>query len=239
MTEAGGGGKPARVRALFDRLAPRYDLMNRVMTLGQDQRWRRFVARRAEAVGEARVLDLAAGTGDIAFEVKRRWPEADVVAADFSINMLLHGRRRPHGERVRWIACDAMNLPFPDGWFDAVVFGYLLRNVGDIDRTLREAWRALKPGGRIVCLDTSPPPRGPLRPLIRLYLRRGLPLLGRMLARDADAYDYLCQSTLEFETPEALAARFVHAGFAEVEWRRFMFGTVAVHWARKPKVRRG
>ncbi len=230
--------KAEKVRAMFDRLAPRYDLMNRLMTLGQDQRWRRFVVDRAVLGDGATVLDLAAGTGDIAFEVKRRHPSAEVIAGDFSIGMLAQGKRRDAGGRLRWVACDAMRLPFADGVFDAVAFGYLLRNVADIHRTLREIARVLKPGGRAVCLDTTPPPPGPLRPLIHGYLRFALPLMGRLVAGNAGAYAYLSGSTLAFETPEKLRDLFADAGFIDIGHRLFMFKTVAVHWAVKPPVQK-
>jgi len=228
-------GKGAQVQDMFDDLAPRYDLMNRIMTLGQDQRWRRFVVEQADLEAKANVLDLAAGTGDIAFEVKRRFPEAVVYAGDFSIGMLHCGRRRPGGDGVLWVGCDAMSLPFSDGVFDAVTFGYLLRNVENIDTALSEVWRVLKPGGRVVCLDTVPP-SGFLGPFIRAYLRLGLPLLGRLFAGNPDAYTYLSDSTLGFQDPESLKRLFVKNGFGDVSWRNFMFKTVAVHWARKPSV---
>ena len=226
--------KAENVRRMFDGLAPRYDLMNRMMTLGRDQAWRRFVVDRAQISQNGVFLDLASGTGDIAFEVKKRYPAVEVVAGDFSLGMLERGRIRPGGAAITWVACDAMNLPFGDAVFDGVTFGYLLRNVEDIDRTLAEVLRILKPGGRVVCLDTSPPPRGLLRPFVRCYLKYGLPLLGRMIAGQSSAYAYLSQSTLGFEEPEQLRTRFQQSGFQAVEYRRFMFGTIAVHWCQKP-----
>ena len=228
------GEKGARIQGMFDKLAPRYDLMNRVMTLGQDQRWRRFVVERAELAEAGRVLDLASGTGDIALEFKRRLPEATVIAGDFSLGMMRHGITRPHAGQLHWIACDAMRLPFADNSFGAVTFGYLLRNVASIPTALAEVYRVLEPGGRVVCLDTTPPPPGILRPFIRTYLNHGLPLLGRLLSADASAYAYLSSSTQSFETAEDLADLFSEAGFQSVAFRHFMFRTVAIHWARRP-----
>ena len=216
---------------MFDRLAPRYDLMNRLMTFGQDQRWRRFVVEHASTEGEALVLDLASGTGDIAFALKKQNPLARVIAADFSLGMLCHGQTRRQGDQVHWVACDAMRLPFPDQVFDAVTFGYLLRNVSDIDQALREVKRVLKPGGRVVCLDTTPPPPGLLKPFIKAYLNYGLPLIGRMIAGNAGAYAYLSQSTQDFETPEALVEAFRRNGFLETSYKTFMMKTIAIHWA--------
>lgn len=225
--------KGKQVQDMFDNLAPRYDFMNRVMTVGQDQRWRRFVVDKAGLSDGQTVLDLACGTGDIAFELKRRFPNSEVYAGDFSIKMIKYGKLRDTSESLNWHVCDAMALPFEDAMFDAVTFGYLLRNVENIDTALREVLRVLKPGGRIVCLDTMPPPPGLLRPFITAYLRFGLPVLGRILAGNSDAYTYLSQSTLGFETPEALKGYFDAAGFKDTTWRTFMFSTVAVHWAHK------
>ncbi len=233
MSEA-KAARASSIRAMFDRLAPRYDLMNRVMTLGQDQRWRRFVVTRARIAPKARVLDLASGTGDIAFEIKRRFPEANVVAADFSLGMLDRGKQRKHGGTLNWVACDAQRLPFRDACFDAVTFGYLLRNVTDMNRTLQEVWRVLKPGGRIVCLDTTPPPDSWYAAPVRFYLKHGLPLLGRLLAGNAGSYAYLTESTLAFQSAEELRRLFQVNEFHDIDYRLFMLKTVAVHWGRKP-----
>lgn len=226
--------KAGEVRSMFDALAPKYDRMNRIMTFGRDQSWRRFVVDRAEISSGMTVLDLAGGTGDIGFEIKRRFPETDVVVGDFSLGMLQRGRERPQGDGVRWVACDAMRLPFADASFDAVTFGYLLRNVEAIDVALREVRRVLKPGGRVVCLDTMPPPPGIMRPFLRAYLSYGLPFLGRLIAGNTGAYAYLCTSTLGFENPERLKQYFADAGFERTVYRTFMFQTVAVHWAAAP-----
>jgi len=225
--------KGAQVREMFDGLAPCYDRMNKIMTLGQDQRWRRFVVDRAQIQDGMHVLDLASGTGDIAFEIKDRYPNATVIAADFSLGMLHQGKSRPGGDQLQWVACDAMHLPFEDNSFDAVTFGYLLRNVEDIDVALREVRRVLKPQGRVVCLDTMPPPPGFLRPFLRAYLTYGLPLLGRMIAGNTGAYAYLSSSTLGFQDPESLMRHFEKAGFRNTTWKTFMFRTIAIHWCQE------
>ena len=226
--------RSGKIQTMFDRLAPRYDFMNRVMTFGQDQRWRRYVLERSALPPEGDLLDLAAGTGDIAFLAKRKFPKCRVVAGDFSLGMLAQGKARPGGEAIHWIACDALKLPFADQSFDAVTFGYLLRNVTDIDQALREIYRVLRPGGTAVCLDTTPPPPGLMAPFINFYLKHGLPLLGRVLAGNAASYAYLSNSTLGFQTPERLAEIFAQNGFHNTEFRRFMLKTIAVHWASKP-----
>jgi demethylmenaquinone methyltransferase/2-methoxy-6-polyprenyl-1,4-benzoquinol methylase len=222
------------VRAMFDRIAGRYRLMNALMTFGRDRAWRRAAVEDAALPPGGRLLDLASGTGDIALEVLRQDPAARVIAADFSLEMMRVGRRRPGGGRIAWCAADALALPFADASFDAVTSGYLLRNVADRARAFREQARVVRPGGRVVCLDTSPPPPSPLRPLALLYLRRVIPLLGRLIAGDQSAYAYLSASTEGFKTPEELAATMREAGLVEVRYRRFMSGTIAVHVGMRP-----
>ena len=225
--------KGPAVQQMFDAIAGRYDLMNRVMTGGQDQRWRRFVVAKAGPVGAGRALDLATGTGDIAALTHQHNPQALVIAADFSRNMLREAQRRFAGSLIAWHACDANQLPYGDGVFQAVTFGYLLRNVDQVAPVLSEVYRVLQPGGRVVCLDTTPPAAGPLRPLLQLYFSWGIPLLGRLLARDRSAYAYLTGSTLHFHGAETLAGFFRAAGFQQVAYQRFMLGTICIHWGEK------
>ncbi len=221
------------VRKMFDAIAGRYDLMNRVMTLGRDQHWRRFVVDRAGAPADGKVLDLACGTGDIAALFCKTAPQAQVAAADFSLQMLAEARHRFHDLPVRWQACDANHLPFRDRVFHAVTFGYLLRNVDDALQVLQEVRRVLVDGGRVVCLDTTPPPRNLLYPFIRLYMRVVIPALGLLIARDKAAYSYLIGSTMAFHGAEELAELFRQAGFRNVGYRTFMFGTIGVHWGER------
>jgi demethylmenaquinone methyltransferase/2-methoxy-6-polyprenyl-1,4-benzoquinol methylase len=218
---------------MFGRIAGRYDRMNAVMTLGRDRVWRRRVVDVAALPPEGRLLDIGTGTGGIALAARERFDRLTVVAADFTPEMMAVGRRAPDGRRVCWCAADALALPFADAGFDAVVSGYLVRNVTGLDRLFAEQFRVLKPGGRLVCLDTTPP-RGPLAPLIRFHFKRIIPLMGQWVGGDRGAYTYLPESTRAFATPEALAARLIRAGFVQVRWRTFMFGTMALHAAVKP-----
>jgi demethylmenaquinone methyltransferase / 2-methoxy-6-polyprenyl-1,4-benzoquinol methylase len=234
VNPAGGTGAPADVRAMFDRIAGRYRLMNALMTCGRDRAWRRAVIGATALPPGGRLLDLASGTGDIALEALRHDPGARVTAADFSLEMMRIGRRRPGGGRIAWCAADALALPFADASFDAVTSGYLLRNVADHLGAFREQARVVRPGGRVVCLDTSPPPPSPLRPLVRFYLRRVIPLLGRLIAGERSAYAYLSASTEEFKAPDELAAIMRESGLVDVRYRRFMAGTIAVHDGRRP-----
>lgn len=220
---------------MFNRIAGRYDLMNRLMTLGRDQAWRRFVVAQAAVPRGGRLLDVATGTGDIAFQALAQDAGAEAVGVDFAVEMLRTGRHRPRGQRVRWCQADALALPFQDASFDAVASGYLLRNVGDIAGALREQLRVVRPGGRIVALDTTPPPRNWLRPLIRFHLRIVIPLLGRLVAGDAAAYTYLPSSTEAFYSAEKLANMMVAAGLEDVSYSTFMLGTIAVHVGRRPE----
>ena len=218
---------------MFDAIAGRYDLMNRVMTLGQDQKWRRYVVQRAGDPEGGRVLDLATGTGDIAALTSQMYRGCRVVGGDFSLNMLLQARQRFDRNNISWQAADANTLPFAAETFESVTFGYLLRNVDDLETVLREVHRVLKRGGRVVCLDTTPPEKNIFYPFIQLYLRVGIPLLGRMIARDENAYAYLTGSTMDFYSAEDLAAAFQRAGFSAVGYKKFMLGTIAVHWGEK------
>ena len=227
---------PSQIQEMFGRIAPRYNLLNRLMTAGLDTRWRRALVKEAAIPDEATVLDLASGTGDIAFAMRRQSPRARIIAADFALPMMAVGRRHALGSSVRWCAADATRLPFPDGSFQVVASGYLLRNVSDIPTCLCEQTRVLQEGGRLLALDSAPPPPSLLRPAIRAYLRYGIPLLGRIVggASGASAYRYLPESTLHFRNPVELVVMFEEAGLTNVRHRRFLFGTMVLLWGDKP-----
>lgn len=236
MSHLTGEARSNYVRRMFGRIAGRYDLLNRVITIGLDLRWRREAVRRLGPVDGVRILDIGAGTGDLAFEVQRQFPGVHAVAADFAPEMIAVGRRRAQGGSVEWVMADALSLPFADSSFAGVISGFMLRNLGDVETSLSEQQRVLQAGGRLVSLDTTPPPAGMLRPLIRFHLHVVIPTLGRLLAGDAEAYGYLPNSTEHFATPETLAERMSAAGMTGVGFVRRMFGTVAIHWGRKDSV---
>jgi demethylmenaquinone methyltransferase / 2-methoxy-6-polyprenyl-1,4-benzoquinol methylase len=235
MTHLSGQERAAYVQDMFGRIAGRYNLMNRLMTFGQDMKSRRFVVRQADLKTGDKLLDLATGTGDIAFEALKAVPGIQVVGGDFSLPMMRVGMKLRYGDKVGWTGADALNLPFPDESFDAVTSGYLARNVIDIPRMFAEQLRVLKPGGRIIMLDSSPPKENILLPFIEIHMRYVIPNLGRIIAgkSGADAYQYLPASTQAFKSPEELAALMHAAGIKNVQYTTFMFGTMAVHWGEK------
>jgi demethylmenaquinone methyltransferase / 2-methoxy-6-polyprenyl-1,4-benzoquinol methylase len=237
MAHLTGKERSDYVQNMFGRIAERYNLLNRVMTFGQDMRWRRFVVKQSNLPKNGSLLDLATGTGDIAFEAKAKHPDAAVIGADFALPMMYVGQDLPRGNTISWSAADALNLPFPDNSFNAVVSGFLVRNVIDIPRTLSEQMRVLKRGGRIVILDTSPPPDNILKPFIMIHLNYIIPILGRVIGGEAgvDAYKYLPQSTQAFKTADELADLLRQAGYVNVAYKKFMLGTMAVHWGEKPR----
>jgi demethylmenaquinone methyltransferase/2-methoxy-6-polyprenyl-1,4-benzoquinol methylase len=238
LSNLSGDERAIYVQDMFSRIAHRYDLMNRLMTGGQDLRWRRLTVGRLALPSGGLLLDLGAGTGDLAREALHQQPEAAAVAADFTLEMMRTGKRRLDGIALRWCAADALHLPFPGECFDGIVSGFLLRNVIDIQASLREQVRVLKPGGRWVALDTTKPRPSVLYPLVQAHLHYVIPALGRLLTGQPDAYHYLPDSTKNFLRAEQLAKRMVDAGLQHVGYRLFMFGTVAVHWGQKGPVKR-
>ncbi|MFC2064205.1 ubiquinone/menaquinone biosynthesis methyltransferase [Chloroflexota bacterium] len=219
-----------RIQTMFSGIAPRYDLMNRLMTLGQDVHWRREVIRLAQLAPGSRLLDLGSGTGDLAREAQRQQPGCLAIAADYTLAMMQSGNRRGH---LNWSAADALHLPFQNDHFDALVSGFLMRNVLDVPKALQEQYRALKPGGRIVILDTTRPKKNLLTPFIWLHLHLVIPTLGWLITAQRAAYTYLPESTEQFLHAEQLADAMRDAGFREVGFQRKMLATIAIHWGLK------
>jgi demethylmenaquinone methyltransferase / 2-methoxy-6-polyprenyl-1,4-benzoquinol methylase len=214
---------PEGVRTMFDRIAPVYDAMNRVMTMGLDLRWRRLTAESVVFRGD-RVLDGACGTGDLAL-ADLRAGAGRVTGLDFSENMLARARRK--STAVDWVQGDLLALPFADGTFDAATVGFGVRNVADLPLALRELRRVLRPGGRLGILEITQP-RGVLRPFFSLWFDRIVPLLGRALP-GGEAYSYLPASVKRFPDAESLAALLRESGFGEVRYRLLAGTIVAMH----------
>ena len=230
--------KAAAVARLFAAIAPRYDLMNRLMTARMDLAWRR---RAADLLGPlvagATVLDVGTGTADQALAIASRWSEVRVVGVDPSPEMLALGQRKVLqaglAQRIALVRGDGLELPCPDGGCAAVASAFALRNVADLPRALREMRRAVAPGGVVLCLELSQPRMPGFRPLFRLYFTRLVPILGALIARSRAAYTYLPQSVDAFLSPEGLAQAMAEAGL-EVERVELMtLGAAAIHVARR------
>ncbi len=225
-----GNTKAERVRAMFARIVPRYDLMNALMTGGLDRRWRDEAALAAVPRG-CLALDVGAGTGDLAFALVRAGA-AHVVGVDFCEEMLTVARAKARAlgleSATSFIAADALRLPFSDRSFDCVTSGFLLRNVASLRAALDEMTRTLKPGGRLVCLEITHPPR-PFAPIFGLYFRHVVPLLGALVTGEGAAYRYLPASLGPLPDARRLAALLANAGLADVGYRRLGLGTVALH----------
>jgi demethylmenaquinone methyltransferase / 2-methoxy-6-polyprenyl-1,4-benzoquinol methylase len=225
VTHRTGTLAPEGVRSMFDRIAPVYDAMNRVMTAGLDRRWRRETVRETVAPGD-RVLDAACGTGDLAIEAARAGGR--VVGLDFSAAMLERARRK--APQLEWVQGDLLALPWDEGEFDAATVGFGIRNVADLEAGLRELRRVVRPGGLVGILEITRP-RGVLRVFYSLWFDRVVPLLGRVLP-GGEAYTYLPASVRRFPGPDELAAAMRRAGFEDVRYRLFAGGIVALHVAR-------
>ena len=230
MTRLTGQERATYVQNMFTQIAKRYDLMNRLMTGGQDVRWRRQVIQLARLNQNSHLLDLGTGTGDLAREALAQFPQAQVIAVDFTLEMMRVGQKRGV---LNFSSADALHMPFSDFSFDAVISGFLMRNVIDLQKTLQEQYRVLKNGGRIVILDTTRPRKNILSPLIWLHMHLIIPALGGLLTGTKEAYRYLPETTEGFVTAEELASRMAAVGFRKVNYQRFMFGTIAIHWAEK------
>ena len=234
MTQLTGTARVNYIRGMFSRVAPVYDLLNKVMTFGQDSHWRGFAVRMAELPpGKCILLDLGGGTGGLGIEARRNSPKSIPVVSDFSMEMMRIGRKRPEAQFLQWSAADGLNLPYPDNVFEAVVSGFLLRNVENKIQVLQEQYRVVKPGCRVVILETTPPEKDLLRPLVYLYMHWIIPFLGRLIAGEGNAYHYLSNSSEAFLPAGELAAQMDIAGFQNIKYKKVNFGTIAVHWGEK------
>jgi demethylmenaquinone methyltransferase / 2-methoxy-6-polyprenyl-1,4-benzoquinol methylase len=224
MSVASGRLPAEGVRAMFDRIAPVYDAMNRAMTAGLDRRWRRITAEAVVLPGNE-VLDACCGTGDLAVADARAGGR--VTGLDFSERMLERARRK--APDLKWVAGDLLELPFATASFDAATVGFGVRNVDDLERALHELRRVLRDGGRLAILEITRP-RGPLAPFFRVWFDGVVPLLGKLVP-GGSAYTYLPASVQRFPGPEELAALIAAAGFRSVGYRTFAGGIVALHTA--------
>jgi demethylmenaquinone methyltransferase/2-methoxy-6-polyprenyl-1,4-benzoquinol methylase len=255
MTFKSAAEKHKYVNTMFARIAHRYDMMNRLMTGGQDKHWRKLLVQQAHLPPGGRLLDIATGTGDIAFEVLRQQPHlGQVIGADFTLPMLQEAKRRAGGQGGRgaeerndettasprrsvtsspchlsWSGADTMHLPFPDNIFDAVASGFLMRNVSGVPLALAEQRRVCKAGGRVLILEIPRPADSWFGRLFRLYFQRVVPVIGGLISGQRDAYTYLPASAEVFLRPDELKTEMEKIGLREVRYTMLMFGTVALH----------
>jgi len=234
---AGGAEKRAYVKRIFSEIAPRYDLLNHVLSLNIDRRWRRKAIARLEVERDqaGRYLDLCAGTMDVAVEISRLPGfRGLVVGADFAEPMLKAGAGKISGSGITPVTADAVQLPIASGQLAGAIVAFGIRNVAGLDEALREALRILVPGGRFVILEFSTPRIRVLRVLYQLYFHHVLPLIGRLISGHRTAYKYLPRSVANFPVEEELARRMEAACFARVSWRSLSFGVAAIHVAERP-----
>jgi len=230
----------AHVREMFGRIAPRYDLLNHLLSLDIDKVWRRRVAKKFRVVlrdANARVLDLCCGTGDLAFAFRKEAPVgAEITGSDFVPEMLVraHAKSAASGANVEFVEADALALPFRESSFDLVSCAFGFRNLANYERGLQEIFRVLKPEGAIAILEFAEPRGKMFGALYRFYFRNLLPHLGGLISGDAKAYSYLPRSVSKFPDPDELQAKFEQAGFSAVQYERWTGGIVTLHTGRKP-----
>ncbi|HYX86681.1 MAG TPA: bifunctional demethylmenaquinone methyltransferase/2-methoxy-6-polyprenyl-1,4-benzoquinol methylase UbiE [Gaiellales bacterium] len=224
---------PDEVREMFDRITPAYDRMNRVMSMGMDGGWRTRAVRCTGVRPGDHALDVCCGTGDLAIELLDAVStRGRVVGLDFSERMLEAARAK--SSQVEWVRGDALDLPFAAAEFHAATVGFGVRNLADPERGFRELVRVVRPGGRVVCLELTQPPRW-VAPFARLWTDRAVPLLGRVVAREVDAYRYLPASVHRFPPAAELAGVMRSAGLDRVQYRRLSGGAVALHVGTVPR----
>lgn len=228
--------KAEYVERMFARIAPAYDRVNRVMTFGLDQRWRRRVVEQVAPPLGGRALDVGTGTGAFLPELAAWTRHGMVVGVDFTLSMMVTGREKlDHliGDRVVFVGGDALRLPFPDNTFDAITTGFMMRNVTDIIQAFREMYRVARPGGAMACLEVARPRHPLVRLAHRLYFEGVVPWIGQIVGGDRQAYTYLPQSARHFPPPEQLAAMMREAGWRYVTYRLYSLGAVAIHVGAK------
>jgi demethylmenaquinone methyltransferase/2-methoxy-6-polyprenyl-1,4-benzoquinol methylase len=215
------------IRKLFSRIAAHYDRVNRIISVGQDKHWRAAALDMAQLSRGAHLLDVATGTGDIAILAKELNPEIWVVGTDLTPAMLRQAQIKSHTQPL--VLGDGLKLAFAENSFDAVISGFMMRNVPDVEQTLKEQMRVVRPGGRVVCLEMTWPQWFPMNWLFKIYFYSLPPLLGRLLSGDRQAYQYLPRSVEKFLTPKEMGLLMEKVGLHEVTWRSLMLGTVAIH----------
>ena len=231
------GSKKEQVAAMFNAISPKYDALNRILSAGIDQSWRRKTLREIRATGALNVLDVATGTADLALALAKGIPGSKVVGVDISSGMLEVGRSKVRANdlegRVRLDLGDGEQLPYEESSFGAVTVAFGVRNFENLEQGLRDMRRVLEPGGTLAVLEFSQPTAWPLRSLYLFYFKNILPRIGRMVSKDASAYTYLPNSVQAFPYGEAFAAKLREAGFKSVRVRPLTFGVASLYLAIK------
>ena len=226
-------GKSERVEAMFDAIAPRYDLLNRVLSAGIDQRWRTKAVRMLEDDRPTRVLDVATGTADLAIKAEQLLHPREIIGVDLSDEMLDLGREKLSDDglsgRITLLRADAQRLPFDDDAFDAALVAFGVRNFEDLGQGLREIGRVLRPGGALVVLEFSQPRAFPIKQLYRFYSQHVLPRIGGLVSRHDGAYQYLPDSVAAFPDGADFLARMEAAGYHTLTWRPLTFGIASLY----------
>lgn len=225
--------KARMVHDVFTRVASKYDVMNDLMSGGMHRLWKEAMMDWLAPHPGQRLLDVAGGTGDVAFRFLQRAPGAKAVVCDMTESMLIEGRKRAEADqmadRLDWVVGDAMALPFADGSFDTFTISFGIRNVADIDKALREAYRVLRPGGRLMVLEFSQIPNDMLQKAYDLYSFNVIPVMGQVVAGDRDSYQYLVESIRQFPDQDTFATMIRRAGFDQVKYRNLTMGIAALH----------
>lgn len=229
--------KSEQVRDMFDNIAPAYDFMNRAMTFGIDRRWRRIAVDMVARNPHDSILDIATGTGDLAMLLARRTQARRITGLDLSQGMIDIGRRKIEraglAGRIELICGDSLAMPFADAQFDAITVAYGVRNFADLLAGYREMARVLRPGGTLTVIELCTPTARLVRPFYRLYTRRIIPLMGRLVSKDVRAYSYLPESIAAVPQRAGMTTLMEQAGFSDAAWRTLTFGTCAIYTARK------
>lgn len=220
------------VKEMFDKIAPKYDFLNRLLSMRQDVYWRKEMVKAAKLESGAAVLDAACGTCDVGLEVCRTLKgRASVTGLDFSFGMLALGKRKlkgPQGRAIALVNGDALNLPVKNQQFDAGFMAFGIRNIMNRTKALKEFYRTLKPGGRIIILELTTPRKGLMHRLYRLYFQKVLPLIGSFFSKHGNAYAYLPESVLKFPDPVSFAGQMKAAGFTQIRFKQMTLGIITL-----------
>lgn len=225
--------RPVAIQRMFTDIAARYDLLNRLISLGFDQSLRRQMVARLAGSNPRRIADIGCGTGDVSILLAKTYTGCQVLACDMTLAMIQVGRKRTQDPVIQWVVCDSSQLPFEKGTMDAITSAFLLRNVADLDAVLQEQARITKPNGTFLTLETTPPRKTLLYPFIWLYYHTVIPILGWLVAGKPGAYQYLPDSSLEFISAEKLSQQVGQNGWQKARVNRKFFGIMAIHQAEK------